>query len=759
MEPIFALQDAAYKMSGGRAIVHLFGRNASDRTVNETIIEHHEPYFYIPSDETDKVKQLAGCRLGEPCTDAFGRPVHKVFTDYPGRVRDVRDIFSFTDESDILYERRAIVDLKIRSGYKRKDSGIIVPQTIDYVPPRILYFDIEVRAPRGIMPSAQKVEHPVASIQIKDSYTGRKFVITYGIPNKIRDTHIPATSEKELFLIFYQLLKKIDPDILTGWYTNQFDIPYLVRRAIVLGVSTKGFCRINDARAELMPNSKYVVRIPGRQCFDMLDGFKKLKGSESQREDYRLKSISADYNFPYKDYGAFIDELLNNEDYDTFLDYCENDVDSLSNIDEKTSMFGFFESIRYFAGCKLEDTIHNSRIIETYLMHEGIKPMPRKQHIEGDPFEGAFVMNPPIGIQHDVGWVDLKSLYPMIMMARDLSPDVDKIVPRLIKHIVDERDKLRELNKSGRGTPISKNQENVFKYLANSFYGVLGSKEFRLFNLEIASAVTRYGREISELVRNECTRLGYTPIYGDTDSVAIKSILSPNEGLILEHKLNSMLKDYSIKTNAKVIFTLKLEKLHSSLMFKLDKKGKKAVKKRYAGLLTWKDGDDCHELQYCGIEPKRSDQSTITKRTILEFLHIAFVDGEPDKAVDHVRAVYQSVLKGNIDIYLVSIPRGIYAENDSPWLRGREVARTQYNYTFDPSTKVRVVYLKVKDRRHEGEPREICIDDTFDISLITDKIDWKIHADKTIKDKLSSYMESIGYTWDQVVNGQQRLLT
>lgn len=764
---VMAWQDVAYQIDfkKNRPKIYLFGRNAETRKPTVSIIDNFEPYFYIPEGEENIVEggiqngietePLDGCRLGESYTDIFGRPIRRVYTDLPGRVAKVRDQFSFTCESDILFERRFIVDARIKSGFEESSPGIIVPKIIDYVPPRVLFFDIEVRAPKGVMPSAQTVKYPVCTIQIKDSYTGKKFVITAGVPSKQRDTHIPADSEKELYEIFYQLLKKIDPDILTGWFTNQFDLPYLIRRATALGIGTKGMCRINDVRCDLMPNKKYIVKVPGRQCFDMLDGFKKLKGSESEREDYGLKTISAEYGFPYKDFGAYIDELYVNEDWDTLLNYCENDVDSLSIIEQKTEMFQFFESVRYTTGCKLEDTLHNSRIIETFLMHEGIAPMPRKFRVEGDPYEGAFVLEPPIGLHEHVGWVDLAALYPTIMRAFNLSPDKAKLVPQVLTFIVNERERLRAINKTDKKTINTEYQEKVMKYLANSFYGVLGSKDFRLYNEEIAAKVTEYGRIISEIVRNECVKLGYTPLYGDTDSVAVTSVLSSNEGLILQNRLNKKLLEWSNEVGALVPFSLKFEKLHRRLMFKPDRTGKKAAKKRYAGLLIWSPdyGGDCRQLNYTGIELKRSDQSRLTKNLLREFLNITFLEEDLDKAVAHIRHVYRSVKAGEIDIFDLSIPKGVHSDREDPWLRGKHTAETVYHHLFDPNAKLRLVYLKSR----EGQPKECCIDEDFDISQIANLIDWNMHAEKSVKNKLESYMEALGYSWSYVVDGQQRL--
>jgi len=545
------MQDIAYHIEDSKPVIHLFGRNQQGiRT--ETLVRDFRPYFYIPSEELHKLEhsQSIGiftyCEPAEQTQNIYGENVTKIYTDLPGQVSEVRDIFSKTFESDVLFEKRFTVDNHVLYGYSTDDTRHIQPAEVGYVRPRVAYFDIEVLNPRGTMPSPHSVKYPIATIQFKDSFTGRKIIITNGIDHKVTENHIPASSERELFDIFFLLMKKLDPDIITGWYSNQFDLPYIIKRCIVTGVNTKRFCCLNDVRLNVTPTKKFIVKIPGRQCCDMLDYFKKLKGSESQLEDYGLKAVSASYGFPYKDYGAYIEELYEKKDWHTLLQYCENDVDALSLIDDKLHLFEFFESVKAMTGCKVEDTLYNSRIIMTYLMHMGIKPVPRKVKRVHDGFEGAFVMEPSIGLHYDVGWVDLKSLYPMIMMAYDLSPDVDKLVPKVLRHIVDKRDELRELNKSGKGTVTTKNQENVLKYLANSFYGVLASDEFPAYDETVAASVTDYGRKISAMVRQTCTDLGYKPVYGDSISgSSLIKVYSKKHGTIDYLPIEDLTKNYT----------------------------------------------------------------------------------------------------------------------------------------------------------------------------------------------------------------------
>jgi DNA polymerase elongation subunit (family B) len=758
---LISLQDVAYQIKGGKPIVYIFGRHQNGTATVDTI-QGFEPYFYVPSGESDRALELPGTRLGESYTDVYGRSVTRVYTVLPGDVSNYREYgFSFTDESDILFDRRVQIDTKLVYNYT-SDNGIISPvESSTLILPRVMLFDIEVRNPRGEMPNPQTSLYPVASIQIGDSYSKKIYTLTYGIPTKQRPNHIPCQSELELFETFYQLIKKLNPDVYAGWYSNNFDIPYLIRRATVIGARTKGLARINDCKCNITPSGKWLVRIPGRQSFDMLDAFKKLTGSEGERDAYDLKTISKSYGMPYHDYGADIDSLLSNSDYSTFLDYCENDVKALMLIDEKSSMFQFYESEKSITGCRLEDTMYNSRIIEIFLMHKGIAPMPRKQHIVGEKFPGATVVEPTSGIHHNVGCVDLKSLYPTIMRAFNLSPDVQKLIPKVLTFIVEERDRLRAINKTKEGTVTTHYQEMVMKYLANSFYGILGSDTFRLYDKSVAESVTRYGREISAMVRDVITSYGKTIDYGDTDSVFFSPILSPEEGLEIESRLNVMLSEWSKSQGCSIDFSLKFEKLYETLMFKRDSKGLKDAKKKYAGKLIWYEGKAVNQLNFTGLEIKRSDQAIITKDIVREFLEIALMQDNLDGAVHYVKTLYNKVKEGNVSIYDISIPKGVHSDRDDPHVRGVYNARSLYKHVFDPAIKPRLLYLRASKNIHNKEyetPRELCIDDTFTPDILsTLKIDYTEHAEKTVRRKMESYMLSIGYTWDQVVNGQKSL--
>jgi DNA polymerase elongation subunit (family B) len=210
------------------------------------------------------------------------------------------------------------------------------------------------------------------------------------------------------------------------------------------------------------------------------------------------------------------------------------------------------------AGVKLEETLMNSRVIESIIMRAGIKPMPTKGYnkVVTESFEGALVMVPPVGLHENVGCIDATALYPNIIVGFDVSPDVDHIIPKTIKTIMEERDVLRAIRLEGKGTEVMKNKETVLKYLANSFYGVIGWPKFRLYNVEQAAFITKTGREINEFLQGRVKEYNLTPIYGDTDSIFVKGIRDVSHGIEIQDRCNRDLGEWSRRRGSSVAFTV-----------------------------------------------------------------------------------------------------------------------------------------------------------------------------------------------------------
>ncbi|HPP78255.1 MAG TPA: DNA polymerase domain-containing protein [Methanospirillum sp.] len=670
--------------------------------------------------------------------------------------------------ADFLFDKRFLIDKHIKYAYKIENGEPIPVDVPNPVSPRIVYCDIEVLSPQGVFPDAKNAAFPIITIQVMDSIIRKIVVFTSDVVLQTSDPcHIVCKNERDLIRSFCSYIKIIDPDIVTGWNFEQFDIPYLINRARNLSVSLSGFSRSGQCRTEYDPSTgEFNNKIGGRVCLDMMAAFKKYSIGMGQRESFSLKSIINDkelldktdkdgniiesFAFEYNDLGPILQKVIEEQRYDDLIEYCKNDVIALYNIDTSLGLYMYFESIRFIAGNKISDSLFNSKIIEMLLLHEGIRPMPTKIYKEqsNDKFTGALVITPSAGIHEYVQTVDVSSMYPNIMVGFNVNPDIDGIVVQAMKKIMALREHYRSLKKQGiKGADIL---DSGTKAIANSFYGVLGSPAFRLYNRDNALFVTSTGQEINRYIQSECLKLQKSIIYGDTDSVFISKVFTSSEAIEIENYLNKKLADWCDEKGCAVHITLKAEKLFRRILFKASSKDRnKSSKKKYAGYLIWHEGHDTSELSFMGLELKRSDNSVITKNCLKYFLEAVLIDGDLEKAAEFVRNQYRLVKSGSVNIYDISIPkeiRKIKYDTKNSWIEGIDVAKRVYKHFIAEGTKPRLLYLK------HGV---ICIDDTFPVEKIADLIDYEKMADKVIKSKLESYLWAIGKDWNSVVRGQK----
>jgi DNA polymerase elongation subunit (family B) len=756
---IWVVMESGYHVKDNKPYVNLYSRNYNNPMETITNTFPYTPYFYCPASEAHKHHHLITSVDPNVVLDAKGREICRVNVRVPGDVPKVRDIYSWTDESDVVFDKRFLVDHKIKYAYEIVDDKPIPVDVEHPMDPRIVYFDIEVRSPEGIFPHAYDSEYPIVSIQTMDNYTEKIAVFTFEIDNINDPDQIYCESEKELLKIFSMYISELNPDIMAAWNSDQFDLPYLIKRASNIGTNLSGLSRYGECSTKYdSTTGKFRSYVPGRAFLDQMEAFEKYNIGKGQRESNGLKSVIADKDllkdaaFTYQDLGPILDRVINEKRFVEYIQYCKNDVIALRTIDKKLGLYNFFETTRVLVGSKIMDGLHNSLILEIYVMHEGIKPMPRKKYGgEKEKFEGALVVKPQSGIHEWVANVDLNALYPNIIVGYNVSPDIDNIIAKSTKKLMDLRDVYREQKKQGLLGASAR--DSSAKSLVNSVYGIMGAKSSRLYDKEKALFITSTGQKLNRHIQKLCESRSKTITYGDTDSVFISEVHTGSECLELEKWLNEELAKWSDENGSSIHFTLKAEKLFRRLLFKPKSNNRNVPgKKKYAGHLIWEEGRDCNEFKFMGLEIKRSDNSNITKDCLKYFLTTSIIDGDLDKALSYVRNKYNDVLNGTADIYSISMPKEIRAisyDNKNSWVNGRDYAKENYNYIIQEGEKPRLIYLL--------HNQVICIDDGFDTEQIRNEIDWHTMADKTIKSKLQSYFWAVNIEWDGAIKGQTNL--
>lgn len=736
--PTYIWEQSSYITdSDGRPVLIIIGRDTTTNKTKSFGVRGFAPYFYVEDTQGDVVS-------------CYNTKLRKIECKHPQEVHAKRQYFESTFDADVSYDMRYLIDNDIYYAFDENLKPVDAPVHL----PRVLYYDIEIYIKDGSMPDPSKPDWEIVSISCRDSYSGkmRAFTLTN---KKVNKYQICCKDECDLLNKFMDFIIKTDFDVMAGWYSSGFDWPYITNRAKKLRVNMDKISRIPTQRVG-------PTRVPGRILADMLDLFKDWSKPLGQQPAYDLKSISKDPRFggfAYADYGESIPELIASDDWETLVQYSLNDVISLATIDEKCGIFKFYEGVRHLAGIKLDDCLMKTRIIETFLMRNCKYPLPTRKMHEKEDFEGAYVVQPTMGIHEWVGGFDLAALYPTIIVAYNISPDAFNMIPTTIVKMMAERERLRAMRLAGEGGESLATTEQSLKYIINSFYGVMGYKSFKLFDMECAKRIPALGQQINKGIHAFLSSKGFTIDYGDTDSSYISPIPDADIGLKLQSEINDYLTDWAISMGVQreLAPRIKLEEIYRTIFFKKSKTRDGAAKKRYAGHVIWTDSAGYNvaadKLDIKGFEVKRSDQAQLTKDLMNAVFKLVLIENKQDDAISLIKDTYFEVWRGERSIYECAIPSAVKSDCESPHLRGKTAAECLLGVAWQGYEKPQLLYCK-------RPVPEVCIPNgwrgtAFDDGTIL--INWPLQADKIIRNKMETIMTSLGYSWATDVEGQRSL--
>jgi len=463
--------------------------------------------------------------------------------------------------------------------------------TFDREAINVCTIDIEVASDQGF-PLPDEAKHEVISITCKNNKDKKYHVwglYDYDVEKTEMDVeYYWAESEQQLLQKFLKWWNDpfTRPDVVTGWNTRLFDIPYLVNRIRnVLGeqavkkLSPWGI--VSDSKAITRLGQEAIIYelegIANLDYYDLFDKFGRLTYGE--QESYKLDHIAnvvlGEKKLSYEEFGNL--HTLYREDFQKFIDYNIKDVELVDRLEEKMGLITLAMTMAYKAKANYKDAFGTTNIWDSVIYNELLPKnivVPPKVAKSKATIVGGYVKEPVIGMHEWVCSFDLNSLYPNIIVQYNMSPetltyqedgdftiaangtkyrkDVEGIIPKVIKKFyidrVDAKNKMLEAKKEYEKTPTKKlanditiydNQQMAVKILMNSLYGALANRWFRYFDLKIAEAVTTSGQRAilcaEKSVNNEMQKLLGTKhdyvIAIDTDSVYIN--MSP---LVSAHK-------------------------------------------------------------------------------------------------------------------------------------------------------------------------------------------------------------------------------
>ena len=417
---------------------------------------------------------------------------------------------------------------------------------------RVMNIDIECGSESGF-PTVSEAKEKIVAISFKDSETGKYVSLGCGNYVNTRDDvfYVKCADEVSLIQRFAEIYKSIEPDVITGWNTKWFDLPYLIRRINnVLGSSASKFLSpwglVKEKINKWMGREHIVYHISGVSQLDYFLLYKKFTYVNQER--YTLDHIAdvelGEGKLSYKEHGNL--HNLYKEDYQKFIDYNLKDVELVDRLDDKLKLIDLTCTMAYDAGTNYEDVLGQTRFWDAFIYHhlrrKNIVIPPKKQVEKKErEYEGAYVKDPLVGLHDWVVSFDLNSLYPHLIMQYNISTetflndrprffvDVEELMrgktplpeqtdacmagngyffstkekgflPELMEEMYNDRVKYKDLMfnaiKSGDTTNVAQyNTIQMAKKISlNSAYGAIGSEYFRYYDLRQAEAITKSGQ-------------------------------------------------------------------------------------------------------------------------------------------------------------------------------------------------------------------------------------------------------------------------
>ena len=306
---------------------------------------------------------------------------------------------------------------------------------IDYDKDKIKLWslDIETCAENGF-PKPEKAEEEVLLITLKNFKT--KKLITFGTrpytPTRDDVTYILCDNEHAMLMSFVEWWKSVNPDVITGWNVELFDIPYLCNRIY----KTCSLNTMRDMSPWRMVSEKWIdshgrkqlaFDIAGITILDYLDIYKKF--TYTNRESYRLDVIAdielGQKKLDHSEFETFRDFYTHG--WTKFVDYNLVDVDLVDMLEEKMKLIDLVMLMAYDAKCNYTDTFAQVRlwdvIIYNYLHKQNIVLPLMVRSDKDDQYAGAYVKEPVPGSYDWVVSFDLNSLYPSLIRFLNISPE------------------------------------------------------------------------------------------------------------------------------------------------------------------------------------------------------------------------------------------------------------------------------------------------------------------------------------------------
>jgi len=459
-------------------------------------------------------------------------------------------------------------------------------------------------------------------------------ILSFDIENSIRDGHIFCIgvayreggeiktriltgNEKEIIERFVKLIWELDPDIISGYNIDGYDLPVLVERSAKHGMQRLQLARDHSSFFHL---GERFWRLDGRILTDVWWAVRAEMRPKQETLDYVAKHLLGVGKHELQ--RRKIDEEWE-ADRDKVIRYCINDAELSLKILERVRRIEKTLDLAAVSKLPLEDVLHGrtSNLIDSILIRAADRahvavPMMKMRGGRVEQIEGGYVHSLQPGLYEWVISLDFRAMYPSLIIennicfttvspngtiasptgAKFLAADVKKgLLPVILANLMKDRQEVRTRMKAETDPQMKEFYEGLqaaIKILMNAFYGVLASSFYRFNDPKVGASITAFARDRIKGIIGELEAEQVKVVYADTDSVFFQSPSpGPEESLAFARK--------TAERFSRGRISMEVDKIYETLF-------SHGRKKRYAGKVAWPE-EMRNEMVVRGYEIRRTD--------------------------------------------------------------------------------------------------------------------------------------------------------
>jgi len=702
-----------------RNYVKIFGRDSSGKSV--CLIDDFKPYFWvvlpkdIDEDKLEKIqKQIEKLEVKSESRvtkvekteidnkEFLGKEVKgiKVFVTNHKDSHAIADQIDFPEviarrEYDLPLITKYIIDNNIQPLVWKKISGEVLNNSPDFG-------GIDSTIETDLVLKAQKI----ANIEKKDEIDFKPKIIAYDIETddfEIGKGEVLMISlygenfkkvltwkkcshkldylecykdEAEMIEGFVKYIRHLKPDLLVGYFSDGFDMPYLKARAEKNKVDlTLG---IDNSKPFFTRGRVSSASIAGIVHVDLFRFIETVFSQYLQSETLGLNEVARELIGEGKKEMKFKKAAkINDDEWKDFFEYNLQDSAITFKLAQKLWP-DMLEFTRIIQEPLFDITRHGmSQLVENYIIHnlkkfnEIAEKRPLNDEIESrrelGKYEGAFVFQPTPGLYENLVFFDFTSMYSSVIVTYNLSKatllekkekdslevNLEKEIkntkdnktkvyftkepgafPEMLGDIIEMRKKYKSEYKKSQDN-LAKARSNAYKLLANAAYGYQGFFGARYYCREAAASTAALARKAILETIEKIKKFGFDIIYSDTDSIAfLMGDKTKREIEIILERLNKGMQG---------IMELELEDFYKRGIWVTKRTGEFGAKKKYALM------DEKGKTKIRGFETVRRDWCDLARELQSKVLELILSDGNEKRALDLVKKTIKEIKERKIE--------------------------------------------------------------------------------------------------------------